>query len=186
MTHEFLKDTLGVKHKHTTTNWAVLKNLDTTQCSFTGSSMLSSYIMMALMLGSIVIRWAGWCWNWIWAYIHVTPAAALLQVLDPFQGLRRCDSFVQAVRQKGTCNSIQEFTGEVLRDWAHRTQIASWRHVTFFLQCHLVSMCVACSFAETFAFRWAVLRECGHEPLPFYWFISVVKVYNSSSRSVKR
>ena len=56
MTHEILKGTLVVKHKHTTTNWAVLKNLDTTQCSFTGSSMLSSYIMMALMLGSIVIR----------------------------------------------------------------------------------------------------------------------------------
>ena len=26
---------------------------------------------------------------------------------------------------------------------------------------------------------WAVLRECGHEPLQFYWFWSAVKLFNS-------
>eukprot|EP00983_Pelagomonas_calceolata_P016493 520153-Pelagomonas_calceolata.AAC.1 len=31
--------------------------------------------------------------------------------------------------------------------------------------------------------NWAALRECGHEPLQFYWFRSVVKVYNSMLRS---
>eukprot|EP00983_Pelagomonas_calceolata_P016644 524790-Pelagomonas_calceolata.AAC.1 len=27
--------------------------------------------------------------------------------------------------------------------------------------------------------NWAVLRECGHVPLEFYWFESAVKMYNS-------
>ena len=27
--------------------------------------------------------------------------------------------------------------------------------------------------------HWAVLRECGHEPLQFYWFRSAVKLFNS-------
>ena len=27
--------------------------------------------------------------------------------------------------------------------------------------------------------NWAVLRECGHEPLRFYWFRSAVKLFNS-------
>jgi len=27
--------------------------------------------------------------------------------------------------------------------------------------------------------NWAVLRECGHEPLQFYWFRSAVKLFNS-------
>eukprot|EP00983_Pelagomonas_calceolata_P054248 1143628-Pelagomonas_calceolata.AAC.8 len=31
--------------------------------------------------------------------------------------------------------------------------------------------------------QWAVLRECGHEPLQFYWFGSVVKMYDSMLRS---
>eukprot|EP00983_Pelagomonas_calceolata_P055256 1144068-Pelagomonas_calceolata.AAC.1 len=31
--------------------------------------------------------------------------------------------------------------------------------------------------------NWAVLRECGHEPLQFYWFRSAVKLYNSMLRS---
>ena len=31
--------------------------------------------------------------------------------------------------------------------------------------------------------NWAVLRECGHEPLQFYWFRSVVKLYNSMLKS---
>eukprot|EP00983_Pelagomonas_calceolata_P133394 1161961-Pelagomonas_calceolata.AAC.3 len=31
--------------------------------------------------------------------------------------------------------------------------------------------------------NWAVLRECGREPLQFYWFRSVVKMYNSMLRS---
>ena len=26
--------------------------------------------------------------------------------------------------------------------------------------------------------NWAVLRECGHEPLQFYWFRSAVKLFN--------
>eukprot|EP00983_Pelagomonas_calceolata_P014017 449069-Pelagomonas_calceolata.AAC.1 len=32
---------------------------------------------------------------------------------------------------------------------------------------------------ERTTFNWAVLQECGHEPLHFYWFRSVVKLYNS-------
>jgi hypothetical protein len=31
--------------------------------------------------------------------------------------------------------------------------------------------------------NWAVLRECGHEPLQFYWFRSIVKLYNSMLKS---
>jgi hypothetical protein len=27
--------------------------------------------------------------------------------------------------------------------------------------------------------NWAVLRECGHEPLQFYWCRSAVKAFNS-------
>jgi len=27
--------------------------------------------------------------------------------------------------------------------------------------------------------NWAVLQECGHEPLQFYWFRSAVKLFNS-------
>ena len=27
--------------------------------------------------------------------------------------------------------------------------------------------------------NWVVLRECGHEPLQFYWFRSAVKLFNS-------
>ena len=27
--------------------------------------------------------------------------------------------------------------------------------------------------------NWAVLRECGHEPLQFFWFRSAVKLFNS-------
>ena len=45
------------------------------------------------------------------AYIHMTPPAGLL-VLDAFQGLRRCDSFVEAVRQ-GTSISMQKFTDDL-------------------------------------------------------------------------
>eukprot|EP00983_Pelagomonas_calceolata_P072258 1151637-Pelagomonas_calceolata.AAC.1 len=26
--------------------------------------------------------------------------------------------------------------------------------------------------------NWAVLRECGHEPLQFFWFKSAIKMYN--------
>ena len=31
--------------------------------------------------------------------------------------------------------------------------------------------------------NWATLRECGHKPLQFYWFRSVVKLYNSMLKS---
>ena len=31
--------------------------------------------------------------------------------------------------------------------------------------------------------NWAVLRECGHKPLQYYWFRSAVKLYNSMLRS---
>ena len=30
--------------------------------------------------------------------------------------------------------------------------------------------------------NWAILRECGHEPLQYYWFRSAVKLYNSMLR----
>eukprot|EP00983_Pelagomonas_calceolata_P011216 360672-Pelagomonas_calceolata.AAC.1 len=40
------------------------------------------------------------------------PSCWTAQVLDAFQGLQRCDSFVQAVRQ-GTLIPIQEFTDDL-------------------------------------------------------------------------
>eukprot|EP00983_Pelagomonas_calceolata_P031818 998495-Pelagomonas_calceolata.AAC.1 len=40
------------------------------------------------------------------------PSCWTAQVLDAFQGLQRCDSFVQAVRQ-GTPIPIQEFTDDL-------------------------------------------------------------------------
>eukprot|EP00983_Pelagomonas_calceolata_P007980 260452-Pelagomonas_calceolata.AAC.1 len=51
------------------------------------------------------------------------PACWTAQVLDTFQGLRRCDSFAQAVRQ-GTPIPIQKFTD----DLRHRLR-AVWRDV---------------------------------------------------------
>jgi hypothetical protein len=30
---------------------------------------------------------------------------------------------------------------------------------------------------------WAILRECGHEPLQYYWFRYAVKLHNSMLRS---
>ena len=51
------------------------------------------------------------------------PSCWTAKVLDTFQGLRRCDMFVQAVRQKGPI-SIQEFTD----DLKHRLQ-GVWRDV---------------------------------------------------------
>ena len=33
------------------------------------------------------------------------------------------------------------------------------------------------------ATTWAVLRECGHEPLRFYWFRAAVKLYNGMCES---
>ena len=32
---------------------------------------------------------------------------------------------------------------------------------------------------KQFTTNWAVLRECGHEPLQFYWFRSAAKLFNS-------
>ena len=32
--------------------------------------------------------------------------------------------------------------------------------------------------------NWAVLRECGHEPLQFYWFRSAVKLLNNSMLNI--
>ena len=32
-------------------------------------------------------------------------------------------------------------------------------------------------------FLWAVLRECGHEPMQYHWFRSAFKLYNSMLRS---
>eukprot|EP00983_Pelagomonas_calceolata_P050509 1141999-Pelagomonas_calceolata.AAC.2 len=31
--------------------------------------------------------------------------------------------------------------------------------------------------------NWFVLRECGHEPLQFYWFRAAVRFHNASLRS---
>ena len=31
--------------------------------------------------------------------------------------------------------------------------------------------------------NWAVLRECGHEPLQFFWFRSAVKLFNSMANT---
>jgi hypothetical protein len=32
--------------------------------------------------------------------------------------------------------------------------------------------------------NWAVLLECGHEPLQFYWFRSAVKLFNRMLNSI--
>ena len=32
---------------------------------------------------------------------------------------------------------------------------------------------------KRFTTNWAVLQECGHEPLQIYWFRSAVKLFNS-------
>jgi hypothetical protein len=45
----------------------------------------------------------------------------------------------------------------------------------------LVCSCVNTSFPfyKKSTTNWAVLRECGHEPLQIYWFRSAVKLFNS-------
>eukprot|EP00983_Pelagomonas_calceolata_P016440 518837-Pelagomonas_calceolata.AAC.1 len=58
--------------------------------------------------------------------IHLPePSCWTAQILDAFQGLWRCDSCVQAVRQ-GTPIPIQEF--QVTDDLRHRLQTV-WRDV---------------------------------------------------------
>jgi len=50
------------------------------------------------------------------------------------------------------------------------------RHMSRFFEGH--AGCLAFTITN-----WAVLRKCGHEPLQFYRFRSVVKLYNSMLRS---
>ena len=38
---------------------------------------------------------------------------------------------------------------------------------------------VRCEAVDQSTTNWAVLRECGHEPLQLYWFQSAVKLFNS-------
>ena len=91
--------------------------MDTSHCSFTGSGLLSSCIIACSdptasseTLSRVLKVDLG---------IFTLPLLLDAQVIDAFQGLWRCDSFVQAVRQ-GTSISIQEFKagqcGEMLRD----------------------------------------------------------------------
>jgi hypothetical protein len=58
-----------------------------------------------------------------WTAFSFLGIRCFSRVLDAFQGLRRCDLFMQAVWQ-GTSISIQEFTG----DLRHRLRTV-WRDV---------------------------------------------------------
>eukprot|EP00983_Pelagomonas_calceolata_P016229 513406-Pelagomonas_calceolata.AAC.1 len=51
------------------------------------------------------------------------------------------------------------------------------------LQVHHMSYLKSTLNVKRTTTNWAVLRECGHEPLQFYRFRSVVKMYNSMLRS---
>ena len=39
------------------------------------------------------------------------------------------------------------------------------------------------NFLKGLATNWAVLRECGHKPVQFYWFRCAVKLYNTMLKS---
>ena len=51
------------------------------------------------------------------------------------------------------------------------------------LQVHHMSFLKSTLGVKRTSTNWAVLRECGHEPLQYYWFRSAVKLYNSMLRS---
>eukprot|EP00983_Pelagomonas_calceolata_P029118 913047-Pelagomonas_calceolata.AAC.1 len=92
-----LRSRLGVKR--TTTSWAVMREYGheplQLYCMLRSSSEMSRRVLKA---GLNIHSHKSSCWT--------------AQVLGAFQGLQRCDSFVQAVRQ-GTLIPIQEFTDDL-------------------------------------------------------------------------
>jgi len=99
----YLKSTLGVKR--TTTNWAVLR-----EC---GHEPLQFYWFRSIvkMYNSMLSSNCETLRRVLKADLNIhqrEPSCWTGQVLDAFQGLQRCDSFVQAMRQ-GTPISTQEF-----------------------------------------------------------------------------
>jgi hypothetical protein len=114
----FLKGTLGVKR--TTTNWAVLRECGHEPLQFYWFRSIVKMYNSMLGSNSETLR------RVLKADLNIQsrePSCWTAQVLDAFQGLRRCDSFVQAVRQ-GSPIRIQEFTD----DLRHRLR-AVWRDV---------------------------------------------------------
>jgi hypothetical protein len=111
-------------------------SVDTSHCSFTGwfRSVVKLYISMLKSNSEVLSRVPKADLS-----IHSRVPSCWTAVLDAFQRSRRRDSFVQAVRQ-GTSISIQKLIwgtdsgqcGEMLRDKTHRTQTASWQHITLF------------------------------------------------------
>jgi hypothetical protein len=114
----YLKSTLGVKR--TTPNWAVLRECGHEPLQFYWFRSVVKMYNSMLRSNSETLR------SVLKADLNIhsrEPSCWTAQVLDAFQGLRRCDSFVEAVRQ-GTPISIQEFTA----DLRHRLR-AVWRDV---------------------------------------------------------
>eukprot|EP00983_Pelagomonas_calceolata_P018659 585384-Pelagomonas_calceolata.AAC.1 len=114
----YLKNTLGVKR--TTTNWAVLRER--------GHEPLQFYLFRSAvkMYNSMMRSSSETLRRVLKADLNIhsrEPSCWIAQALDGFKGLRRCDSFVQAVRQ-GTPNPLQEFTD----DLRHRLRVV-WRDV---------------------------------------------------------
>ena len=112
----YLKSTLGVKR--TTTNWAVLRECGHEPLQFYWFRSIVKMYNSMLRSNSETLR------RVLTADVNIhsrEPSCWTGKVLDAFQGLRNCDSFVQAMRQ-GTPISTQEFTD----DLRHRLR-AVWR-----------------------------------------------------------
>ena len=103
----FLKGTLGVKRA--TTNWAVLRECGHLPLQFYWFK--SAIKMYNSMLNTNCETLRKVCH----ADLHMhsrAPSCWTAQVLDGFQGLRRCDSFVTAMKQ-GMPISMQDFTDDL-------------------------------------------------------------------------
>ena len=103
----FLKSTLGVKR--TTTNWAVLRECGHEPLQYYWFRSAVKLYNSMLRSNSVTVQ------KVLQADLSIhssEPSCWTAKVLDTFQGLRRCDMFVQAVRQKGPI-SIQEFTDDL-------------------------------------------------------------------------
>eukprot|EP00983_Pelagomonas_calceolata_P122916 1160951-Pelagomonas_calceolata.AAC.1 len=114
----YLKSMLGVKR--TTTNWAVLRECGHEPLQFYWFRYIVKMCNSMLRSNSKTLR------RVLKADLNIhsrEPSCWTAQVLDAFQGLRRCDFFVQAARQ-GTPDPNQEFTD----DLRHRLRIV-WRDV---------------------------------------------------------
>ena len=114
----FLKSTLGVKR--TTTNWAVLRECGHEPLQYYWFRSAVKLYNSMLKSNSVTVQ------KVLRADMSIhsrEPSCWTAKVLDAFQGLRRCDVFVQAVRQSVPI-SLQDFTD----DLRHRLR-GVWRDV---------------------------------------------------------